>query len=360
MSISLLGRHIYSGSHAKILSSGCVFLMYVLWWDKPLLPSEPIILRGDWVKPLCAYMYMSSEMSGTLETRKSQTWVKTIFASLDWFSKIPEVEHICLSIPQPDSNDAVNYPSAGQAESQVALIDPGPCLSGLHTLRLQKTTNTAFFERRPRVGGAKASLTAQPAVTQRRWELMHSAIDLYPVIREQYVLFTHQRVDQNVCPHKRQCTHLSPAQLVVRNVQNWPSDDLLRNISGLLVGMVLWSLNFLYGGIHAAAWNGHFPTVIEKWLWRTSAAYIGFCGGLWIILNYSALLYPPLNEFWERWMDGISSWFYLAVLGSAVFVCGLSFCLARGFILVEAFISIRSLESAAYDTPDWTQIFPHF
>ena len=345
-----------------ILSSGCVFLMYVLWWHKPLLPNEPIILRGNWVEPLCAYMYMSSEMSGTLEKRKSQTWVKTIFASMNWFSRIPEVEHICLSMPATESPDMADSPSEEHAESRTPTIEiaPDSCLSELHARRIEKAANTAFFERRPRVGGAKTHLTAQPDITHQRWKLIHTAIELYPTIREQYTLYTHQRADQKYHQIQRQCIHFNPAPLVVENVQNWPSDDLLRNISGLLVGVVLWTLNFLYGGIHAAAWNNHFPTAAEKWLWRTSASYIGFCGGLWIVLNYSAIMYPPLNEFWERWMDGISSWFYLAVLGSVVFVCGLSFVFARGFILTEAFISIRNLDSAAYDTPDWTQIFPHF
>ena len=340
----------------KVLSSGCVMLMYVLWWNKPLLPNEPIILRGDWVEPLCAYMYMSSEMSGTLEDRKSQTWVKTIFASMNWFSRIPEVEHICLSMPATgDSTD-------GHTESQTARIElaPDSCLSELHSRRVEKAANTAFFERRPRVGGAKSHLTTQSAAIQRRWELIHRAVDLYPTIREQYALYTHQRPDQNHGQCKRQCIHFRPAPLIVENVQNWPSDDLLRNVSGLLVGVVLWTLNFLYGGIHATAWNAHFPTAAEKWLWRTSAAYIGFCGSLWIVLNYLTILYPPLNEFWERWMDGISSWFYFAVLGSLVCICGLLFIFARGFIVTEAFISIRSLEAAAYDTPDWTQVFPHF
>jgi hypothetical protein len=47
--------------------------MYILWWHKPLLPNEPFIVGGDWVEPLCAYMYMSSDLSGEVETKESQT-----------------------------------------------------------------------------------------------------------------------------------------------------------------------------------------------------------------------------------------------------------------------------------------------
>lgn len=329
--------------------------MYVLWWDKPLLPSEPIVLEGDWVEPLCAYMYMSSEMSGTLESRKSQTWVKTIFASLNWFSRTAEMELVCLTLPRADPSETEEQ-SERQTPSCPATIQMAPesCILGLRARRLEKEANTAFFERRPRVGKAEVTGSVHSPTTQRRWSLAQKALETYPSLRQKHVLYQHHN------QHKCDCLHFSPMPLVAPNVQNWPSDDLLRNVSGLLVGIMLWLVNFIYGGIHASAWNNHFPTTLEMWMWRASATYIGFCGGLWIILNYSALVFPSLNEFWDRWMDGVSTWFYLAVLGSIVFICGLSFCIARGFILMEAFISVRSLPPAAYDTPDWTQIFPHF
>jgi dipeptide/tripeptide permease len=73
-----------------------------------------------------------------------------------------------------------------------------------------------------------------------------------------------------------------------------------------------------------------------------------------------AQAYPPLNDFWENWMDGNKTWLHNIVLGMLVFVCGLSFCLARAFMVVEAFINIRSLPIEAYDTPNWSQILLHF
>ena len=155
---------------------------------------------------------MSSEMSGTLERRKSQTWVKTIFASMNWFSKIPEVEHICLSMPMAGLPDMAGQSTEGHIESQSARIElaPDSCLSELHTRRVEKAANTAFFERRPRVGGAKSHLTTQSTVIQRRRKLIHMAIALYPTIREQYTLYTHQRPNQNHPQSNRQCIHFHP------------------------------------------------------------------------------------------------------------------------------------------------------
>ena len=158
----------------------------------------------------------------------------------------------------------------------------------------------------------------------------------------------------------RVCIHFKPEQFVADYSRNWPGDDLLRNVDGLMVGIILWSANLIYGAIHAAAWNDHFPSDAEKWMWRASLSYVGFCGGLWVVLNYIVSSSPALNEFSERWMDGEKTWFYNVSLGALVFVCGFSLILTRAFIVVEAFISIRNLPVRAYDTPTWAQVFPHF
>ena len=35
----------------------CALIIYMLWWHKPRLVKEPTTLAGDWVGPLCAYIY---------------------------------------------------------------------------------------------------------------------------------------------------------------------------------------------------------------------------------------------------------------------------------------------------------------
>ena len=78
------------------------------------------------------------------------------------------------------------------------------------------------------------------------------------------------------------------------------------------------------------------------------------------MLNWVAAAYPPLNEFWEGWMDGKKGWFWGAVLGILVGVCGISFGVTRVYLVAEAFVSLRSTVKGVYDTPDWTQLVPHF
>lgn len=228
---------------------------------------------------------------------------------------------------------------------------PQSCISQLQSKK-KKEQGTAFFERRPRIICKRPTNCAISAGDEKRWDLIKQALETYPILIKDRVALLHST-------HGTECLHLAPEQLVADHIQNWPAGDLLRDVNGLVVGMVLWLANFCYGGIHAAAWNEHFPSSAERWLWRASTSYIGFCGGLWVVLNFVVARCPRLNDFWEHWMDGQDTFWQSFALGLVVSVCGFSLMLARVFIVVEAFMSIREMPAAAYQTPRWTNVFPH-
>ena len=328
-------------------------------------------------------MYMSSEMSGEVDKHaiESQTAVKTLFASMRLYSKVPEIDilsfHRSTQIPNtptadersdtssvtafsscsPDASFQAESPNDAEALNDWPLATQGlipaakTCLTELRAERLGKAASTAFFERRPRVKGIDLTRSTISDVHIKRWALATTAIETYPAIMNHHIFHSH---------HEERCLHFKSEEFLVRRVRNWPSDDLLRDVGGLVVGMILWLACLAYGAIHLTAWNDHFPTVAEQWLWRSSSLYIGFCGGLWIVLNYLAQSFGPLNAFWEKWMDGGGRWWHNLLIGIPVVVCGVSLIFARAFIVIEAFISIRELPAAAYETPTWTQVFPHF
>jgi len=331
--------------------------MYLFWWNKPLLPNQPILIREKELEPLAAFMYASSEMSGYVNPKriKSQTLVKTVLAHLSLFSKVPELETICFRTAASSPMSESSKPQTSSFEvipSTTVRRSPQSCMDLLQSQR-EKETGTAFFERRPRVVDKRPTNDFVSANDQNRWSLIKSAFAEYPYLRQDRLALAHD-IDA------AHCLHLKPEQLVADHIKNWPSNDLLRTVDGLIVGMVLWLANFCYGGIHAAAWNDHFPSVPEKWLWRASSSYIGFCGGLWVILNLLVARYRKLNDFWEHWMDGKKSWWQNFGIGVLVFICGFSLVLARFYIVLEAFLSIREMPVSAYQTPEWTDVFPHF
>lgn len=149
-------------------------------------------------------------------------------------------------------------------------------------------------------------------------------------------------------------------------------------------------LTSLNGALHAAAWNTHFPTPLETWLWRGSSLAVFFVPLLLALLfhqgNYRKHTGPILWEsrFTEKekaldqmkdfvssvrhelsqitWnsespMDRISAAQILLSIISLTLYIGYIFCMT--YITLESFISIRSLPLLSYSTPQWSQNVPH-
>jgi hypothetical protein len=106
---------------------------------------------------------------------------------------------------------------------------------------------------------------------------------------------------------------------------------------------ILAILSFLYGGLHLLSWNSHFPSDIEHTLWHVSASIIAAGGfGVWLVVYWSSSDTNPL--------------FFVVYL--LLWLCPIAYGFARFYIIVEAFISIRSLPEGAYKTVSWS-IVPH-
>jgi len=119
---------------------------------------------------------------------------------------------------------------------------------------------------------------------------------------------------------------------------------------GALEGSVLYGffilaiLSGLYGAVHALAWNSHFPSYPEETLWRASVTIVAAGGfGVWWVVWISEAETNPL--FFA---------FYLVFC-----LCPVVWIFARVFIVLEAFISVRSLPVGAYDTVTWAYFLPH-
>jgi hypothetical protein len=110
-----------------------------------------------------------------------------------------------------------------------------------------------------------------------------------------------------------------------------------------------------YGGLHAAAWHYHFPSVVERWFWEASCLFIA-TSGLMVFLFIGlkdlllALGWHRLRNKFIHFFDR-HEWPYLVLLAF--------YAIARVFLVIEAFISLRNVSVRVYDTPVWTQLIPH-
>jgi hypothetical protein len=130
-----------------------------------------------------------------------------------------------------------------------------------------------------------------------------------------------------------------------------------------------WSLALLlfmpYAAFHLSAWNAHFPTPVERWLWR-GAGLLMF--GTPILVECLARI-PDLIDWVDdarihapRWVKVVCSPVF-SFLRRATFVCYFLVLLtmeaSRLYFFVEAFISLRDPAPRTYETVKWIQYWPH-
>ncbi|KAF2244895.1 hypothetical protein BU26DRAFT_491017 [Trematosphaeria pertusa] len=101
----------------------------------------------------------------------------------------------------------------------------------------------------------------------------------------------------------------------------------------------------VFGGIHCAAWNFAFPSPVERLLWRISS--VGTAG---VLPLYYALLLADIHL--RRFS------ILRVVLPVLEFLVGLSYLLARLYLLVEVFRELFFLPPSAFIST-WTAQFPH-
>jgi hypothetical protein len=109
---------------------------------------------------------------------------------------------------------------------------------------------------------------------------------------------------------------------------------------------ILTGLSVLYAGIHASSWNGHFPTYAEAILWRAAVCYIGASGFVLILLFFA--MDNPESRTYQEVLIVCTQFLALVVL-----------VLVRCYLVVESFISIRSLPIGSYSTVSWVNFLPH-
>jgi len=115
------------------------------------------------------------------------------------------------------------------------------------------------------------------------------------------------------------------------------------SVSGYLLVFAL--LGITNGAVHATAWNAHFPSLVEHQLWRIASCVMG---GVCVII---CVFYSGADDYIESRSKTCGDWTFGIGFGL--------FYLSRLYLVVEAFISVRSLPVGAYDTIAWVTFLPH-
>ena len=118
-----------------------------------------------------------------------------------------------------------------------------------------------------------------------------------------------------------------------------------------------------YGAAHATAWGFVFPTNVERLLWRISCVDT-IAGVISLLAFFSIVVFHHehghkllLKSFFSR-EPGIMPLLYRLVI--VIGVINFPFwILARIYIIIETFISLRYVQLGVYLTVEWTDYIPH-
>lgn len=294
----------------------CALVMYVLWWHKPRQVESPTILRGERLWPLAMYMFLASQMSGETPSGKNTKFRQPVpeFRRLAYFE---------------------------EADTELCNGDLG---SVMGHFRARSTNN----DREP------TTPFPEDANKSRQWDLAARVVSQYPVLRSRLTL----REQDSLLPNLT-CYVPYAEELVQTHALDWPNAGLLRRTQSLIMGMVLWGASMAYGAIHVAAWDYFFPTALEQLFWHLSSVWVTFCAAFWLLTNLLAHFIPFIDRVWVAYNERKLGWFSTGVITLLCILCGVSYIASRAYLVVEAFVSIRRVPTAVYQTPSWSQVFPH-
>ena len=115
----------------------------------------------------------------------------------------------------------------------------------------------------------------------------------------------------------------------------------------------------IYGGVHLSAWGFEFPTPIESLLWKVACIVIAASIPVWCVTTFPTVGISGALATHHKRLETLSDLF----MAFMVLICGklLIYVLAvcRFYIVVEAFVSLRSMPIGVYWTPAWIQMIPH-
>ncbi|KAH7351243.1 hypothetical protein BKA65DRAFT_536249 [Rhexocercosporidium sp. MPI-PUGE-AT-0058] len=353
----------------------CTLAVYVLWWHKPLDVSQPVFVSEDELDPLLAYMWMASKTS-RLPPKPGDEHVEYTVG------KDPEFEAILLD--EKTAAGELNSSTSGPVDL-LELSDGSTDSSPTTTSRVEVTTTTSlcdtnftsnpsstrWVETRTETTGTGEDAKSYSYTTNHppkfylapldihRWRLAHHALIKYKLSK----------------PTKN--LDLVTVDAIGETMEYDNKDSPLEPLWGIAL---LFLLGTAYGGLHALAWDAHFPSERERLLWRVSSCIVASPLAVVILAVIVILLSElvGLNDDVEQSSNTkqkekhkpaksktrrIVGFFWGIVKGLTVGLLSTAIVFlyipARAYLVYESVRTVFFLPPGAFETPVWTQYLIH-
>ncbi|KAN0076546.1 hypothetical protein V8E54_006688 [Elaphomyces granulatus] len=115
-------------------------------------------------------------------------------------------------------------------------------------------------------------------------------------------------------------------------------------LSGIITG--------IFGACHLIGWDFLYPSSVEQLLWRIASIS---CVAIPVLLMF--LFISVDSDDFDFWSP---AWSVKYLRGTSIWTLFFLYVLARVYLLVAIFISLRSVPAGVYETVNWSLYFPHF
>ncbi|KAF2006515.1 hypothetical protein P154DRAFT_600371 [Amniculicola lignicola CBS 123094] len=365
----------------------CALVLYLLWWSKPLEIKDPLILsREDWMDPIVSMMWMCSPISANKDDEISE--MRCMKYTPPVLRRTSTVPAITVEGEDDDPGPLRSHETHFSIGSR-AIGDPlkfiGP-LGDFHPGSLVRSRSPTPFDHHVNYKIKKEELKTAPEheiffqlqephhalhhgreYCRRAFKdcLKHDALSEFAIQRWR---LANPTVDDlfNQCERRPKYMDyyfttsslglfVGETRYIDTHVQNYLGLSYLGsvNVHKDHLKSVLAFAAAAYGALHIAAWNEYFPSKAERILWITSSVAIGSSGVFFWLLFFIKQSSEALDVFGTRLGR------HRALHLVARYVLFPLFVLARMYLVVEGFVSLRRAPKAIYKTPEWTEFFPH-
>ena len=351
----------------------CTLLIYLLWWHKPLNVDQPTLIHDKTLRPLFAYMWMTSRISGAeYNTLDIKGGAKDEFDGI-WPYRDPKLSDIgfARNVKEPstsgDGLSDVNDPRSDLEYDRNfrRLPNSSYAYRVLQSLLSLKILSSAGF-RMP--AGATVRNTAIDHFSPFdlcRWRLALQAIEQYDL--EHDLRSRHERH-----PYGQKEREMKPR--VTPRI-----DNVIYTLARNELWFGLAAAGSLYGGLHLVAWNAPFSSRLEELLWRIAASSVTFTGllfGPFVLWSQLPAAKRGLAGLTNTRLEGqrirqrkegrIKVWIEIALAGVVFLLMStvmpllwLTYVFSRVYLVVECFKNVAHLPAGAFQMPQWSSYIPH-
>ena len=399
----------------------CALFMYLFWKNKPYDVHEPIRLSGEWIRPLCATMWMFSHIS--TEKQRHGRYDKTdqpeieglLFADTSHLRSSHRVRKHNIGA---NTEQEVTPPVKNKEDSTLLPPHGGDIELGMirHDISIDVLPSTSESNGKSDQS-ARSFICLSDETSVNRYESEADSIlnnEMCPETgfgpKQESVHFKTRNISRGNVPHyikppvqinitRLKLTRWRLASVVLREnqhiwgqyakkykripeveagcpiyefpamnlkanfidpqIKDWPGDNLLGREDILLRTILLSFATAAYGGIHALAWNEYFATVSECSWWRFSSVFIAASG---VVMSLRTIGLHALHRFFNietTWLRAVLSFLVVAPSVFLALAASFTYIVVRSYLVGEALASLRQLPIDAYQTPRFVQSIPH-